>query len=218
MDEQSSNDHLGTSLTDLMTSLMVIFILLLLAFISHTAQKDAVLTDILLKQLQRKLHVDGIDSNHLKRDPRDRDAILVIVPGDLMEFDTQRSDLRQNGEIWLSNFVPQLASTLCDKAYAPSVDSIIVEGHTDSYGWAGKTIGASEEANLQLSQDRALAVVKASLHTLEDQPPARSCFLNKLAAVGRGQMDPEYTPQASRRVIFRIRVKAAAEKQIEKRM
>ncbi len=31
MDEQSSSDHLNSSLTDLMTSLMVIFILLLLS-------------------------------------------------------------------------------------------------------------------------------------------------------------------------------------------
>ena len=45
MDEQGSSDHLSSSLTDLMTSLMVIFVLLLLVFVSHTASKDAAVTD-----------------------------------------------------------------------------------------------------------------------------------------------------------------------------
>ena len=48
MDDQSNSDHLSSSLTDLMTSLMVIFILLLLVFVSHNASKDAALTDVLL--------------------------------------------------------------------------------------------------------------------------------------------------------------------------
>ena len=49
MDDHGNSDHLSSSLTDLMTSLMVIFILLLLVFISHTASKDPALTDLLLK-------------------------------------------------------------------------------------------------------------------------------------------------------------------------
>ena len=37
MEESNSVDHLNSSLTDLMTSLMVIFILLLLVFVHRTA-------------------------------------------------------------------------------------------------------------------------------------------------------------------------------------
>ena len=51
MEDHGSSEHLSSSLTDLMTSLMVIFILLLLVFISHTASKDAALRDVLLKRL-----------------------------------------------------------------------------------------------------------------------------------------------------------------------
>ncbi len=39
MDESGSSEHLSSSLTDLMTSLMVIFILLLLVFISGSASE-----------------------------------------------------------------------------------------------------------------------------------------------------------------------------------
>ena len=45
MNEAPGSEHLSSSLTDLMTSLMVIFILLLLVFISGTAGKDTALRD-----------------------------------------------------------------------------------------------------------------------------------------------------------------------------
>ena len=46
MRRASTSDHLSSSLTDLMTSLMVIFILLLLVFVSHSASKDAAVADV----------------------------------------------------------------------------------------------------------------------------------------------------------------------------
>jgi outer membrane protein OmpA-like peptidoglycan-associated protein len=218
MDEHASTDHLSNSLTDLMTSLMVIFILLLLAFISHTASKDAAVADILLKKLQTDLKIQGIDDNRLKLDPRDRNAILVIVPGNLMNFESQHHDLSPDGRTWLDTNIPKFASILCDPQYASSIYSIVVEGHTDSHGWAGKDSYFSENENLKLSQDRSMAVVQESLHSLESASTERNCFLDKLSAVGRGQRDPEPTDDASRRVIFRIRVKASDENSLEKRL
>ncbi|SEG46620.1 OmpA family protein [Bryocella elongata] len=218
MEESAKTDHLSNSLTDLMTSLMVIFILLLLAFISHTASKDAAVADVLLKKLQKDLKIQGIDNERLKLDPRDKNVILVIVPGDLMRFETQKSDLRSEGRDWLDENIPKFSSILCAAKYAPSVDSIVVEGHTDKQGWAGKPGVESENANLALSQERSMAVVKEALHSLEARPQERDCFLEKLSAVGRGQRDPEPTDEESRRVIFRIRVKATNEQNIEKQL
>jgi outer membrane protein OmpA-like peptidoglycan-associated protein len=218
MDEHSGTDHLSNSLTDLMTSLMVIFILLLLAFISHTASKDAAVADILLKKLQSDLKIQGIDDNRLKLDPRDRNAILVIVPGNLMNFENQKADLNPEGRSWIDTNIPKFASILCDPTYASSIYSIVVEGHTDAHGWAGRDGYYNENANLKLSQDRSMAVVQESLHSLETESPERNCFLDKLSAVGRGQRDPEPSDDASRRVIFRIRVKAVDENSLEKRL
>jgi hypothetical protein len=61
MEDRDSSEHLSSSLTDLMTSLMVIFILLLLVFISHTASKDAALRDTLLAELKKDLIPQGKD-------------------------------------------------------------------------------------------------------------------------------------------------------------
>jgi flagellar motor protein MotB len=219
MDEHTSSDHLSSSLTDLMTSLMVIFILLLLVFISHTASKDAALTDVLLKRLKQDLQPQGFSENSIRPDPRDRNAILVIVPGRLMNFELQKADLQPGGREFLKEHIPSLAEVLCSPEFRKSVDSIVVEGHTDRTRY-GKTEEESQNNNLKLSQDRSMAVVKEALSDLS--PPGheqqRACFLEKLSATGRGEQDLEKTDDDSRRVIFKIRIKAREQEQIIKKV
>lgn len=218
MDEHGNPDHMSSSLTDLMTSLMVIFILLLLVFVSHTASKDAALTDVLLKELREDLKPQGFNENTIRPDPRDRNAILVIVPGKLMNFQIQKADLSPDGSAFLKNYVPNFAHILCSSAYKASIESIVVEGHTDRTSWAGRTPEESQNLNLQLSQQRSMAVVEKSLADLDGNEQDRSCFLEKLSATGRGEQEPEKTADESRRVIFRIRVKARDEDNMVRRI
>ena len=218
MDEHGNPDHMSSSLTDLMTSLMVIFILLLLVFVSHTASKDAALTDVLLKELREDLKPQGFNENTIRPDPRDRNAILVIVPGKLMNFQIQKADLSPDGNAFLKNYVPNLAHILCSSAYKASIESIVVEGHTDRTSWAGRTPEESQNLNLQLSQQRSMSVVEKSLADLDGNEQDRSCFLEKLSATGRGEQEQEKTADESRRVIFRIRVKARDEDNMVRRI
>ncbi len=217
MDEHSGSDHLSSSLTDLMTSLMVIFILLLLVFVSNTAAKDAVLTDVLLAKLKHDLQPQGFNEKSIRPDPKDRNAILVIVPGKLMNFDIQKSDIKPEGKRFIWNYIPAIADVLYSPEFRENIDSVVVEGHTDSRRW-GKTQEESQNNNLRLSQDRSMAVVKESLASLHAAPKYRKYFLEKLSATGRGEQDPEKTDSESRRVIFRIRVKARDEDQIRTRI
>jgi outer membrane protein OmpA-like peptidoglycan-associated protein len=217
MEEQSNSDHLSSSLTDLMTSLMVIFILLLLVFVSHTASKDAALADVLLAKLRKELQPQGFNENSIRPDPRDRNAILVIVPGDLMHFETQKADLQEPGKKFLRSHIPAFADILCGNQFRSSIDSIVVEGHTDTRMY-GRTAEESQNNNLKLSQDRSMAVVEEALADLKGQEPDRTCFLEKLSATGRGEQDPEKTDDESRRVIFRIRVKARDEEEMIRRI
>src|ERR1700722_134707 len=106
MEESNSVDHLSSSLTDLMTSLMVIFILLLLVFVHRTAGKDAAVTDMLLKRLLRDMKPQGFNEKTIRPDPRDRNAILVIVPNGVMSFETGKSTLRREGEQFLQTYIP----------------------------------------------------------------------------------------------------------------
>jgi outer membrane protein OmpA-like peptidoglycan-associated protein len=198
-----------------MTSLMVIFILLLLVFISHTASKDAALRDVLLNDLKKDLIPNGFNESSIRPDPKDRNAILVIVPNNLMRFESQKSQLPVAGQEFLQSHVPLFAQVLCSNEFAASIDSIVVEGHTDGQAWDGFPPEESENKNLKLSQDRSMAVVEQALADLKGKP-TRSCFLEKLSATGRGEQDLENTPEESRRVIFKIHVKARDEGAIER--
>jgi flagellar motor protein MotB len=218
MRRQSNHDHLASSLTDLMTSLLVIFILLLLVFLNKTAGVNAVVTDALLKKLRLELQPQGFSRDNIQPDKRDRYSILVIVPDNLMNFKTGEYELRPEGEQFLKSRIPKLADVLCAEEYRASVDSVIVEGHTDTAPYVGNTREESENRNLKLSQDRSMEVVKKTLQYLTEYSSQRGCLLQKLSASGRGEQDPEATPEQSRRVIFKIRVKADGAEPIEKKI
>jgi outer membrane protein OmpA-like peptidoglycan-associated protein len=207
MEEPNSVDHLNSSLTDLMTSLMVIFILLLLVFVHRTAGKDAAVTDVLLKRLLHDMTPQGFSEKTIRPDPRDRNAILVIVPDRLMNFETGKSTLRPEGEQFLKMYIPEFADILCSDQFRSSIESIVVEGHTDTHPYSGYSAEASENLNLKLSQDRSMEVVKNALADLSGVETKRGCFLEKLSASGRGEQEQEATPEESRRVILKIRVK-----------
>jgi flagellar motor protein MotB len=207
MDDQSNSDHLNSSMTDLMTSLMVIFILLLLVFVHRTAGKDAAVTDVLLKRLLYEMKPQGFNENTIRPDPRDRNAILVIVPDRLMNFEAGKSKLRPEGEEFLKRYIPGLAEVLCSDQFRSSIESIVVEGHTDTQPYAGRTAEESQSLNLKLSQDRSMVVVNNALADLSSMEEKRGCFLEKLSASGRGEQEQEATPDESRRVILKIRVK-----------
>ncbi len=209
MEESNSSDHLHSSLTDLMTSLMVIFILLLLVFVHRTASKDAVVTDILLKKLRHDLIPQGFNEKTIRPDPRDRNAILVIVPDRLMNFESGKSTLRPDGELFLKSYIPEFAKVLCSDEFRASIESIVVEGHTDMHPYVGRSADESQNLNLKLSQDRSMEVVKKTLSNLTGMGLERGCFLEKLSASGRGEQEQEATPEESRRVILKIRVKAS---------
>jgi len=187
---------------------MVIFVLLLLVFISRSAGKDIAVTDALLKTLKTDLVPQGFSDRNIQLDKRDRNAILVVVPDKLMNFEIGESRLRPEGEEFLATRIPRLAQVLCAVEYRNNVESIVVEGHTDAAPYRGATPDESQNLNLKLSQDRSMEVVKSTLTVLSGRPDERSCFLEKLSASGRGEQDQEGTPEDSRRVIFRIRVKA----------
>lgn len=208
MDDHGSADHLNSSLTDLMTSLMVIFILLLLVFLHRTAVKDPAVTDALLKTLKTDLIPQGFSSQNIQLDKKDRNAILVVVPDNLMNFEIGESRLRPEGEEFLRSRIPKLAQVLCGTQYRNSIESVVVEGHTDAQPYRGYSQEESQNLNLKLSQDRSMEVVKTTLTVLNTLPEERGCFLEKLSASGRGEQDLERTAEESRRVIFKIRVRA----------
>jgi chemotaxis protein MotB len=205
----SGSDHLAPAFTDLMTSLMVIFILLLLVFVNNKAAVNEALTNSLLNDLKSQLGGGQFQNQNIQLDGKDRYTIIVDIPDQLMTFKTNEYELKPEGEAFLRSRAAVLAKVLCDDKYRDSLENVIVEGHSDSVPYRGASLEESQQLNLKLSQDRSMEVVKKTLLSLQGSPKERGCLLEKLSATGRGEQDLEATADKSRRVVFKIRVNSS---------
>jgi len=199
-----------------MTSLMVIFILLLLVFLNNRAAVNEAVTDSLLKDLKGQLGAEQFRNQDIQLDSKDRYTIIVDIPDQLMTFKTNESELKPQGEAFLRSHAPTLARILCSDKYLDSLENVIVEGHSDSMPYRGASLEQSQQLNLKLSQDRSMEVVKKTLLYLEASPKERRCLLEKLSATGRGEQDLEATADKSRRVVFKIRINSSLAPNIAK--
>ena len=235
---------LASSFTDLMTSLAVIFILLLVASHNNEQQKldtarehvadtqrqlvaaerqTATTRHAMLVALQQALELFAAQGVRTEADPKDPLGLLVLVPEGLLAFALGEAKIPPAGVEFLRAFTPQLAATACSEPFKNEMSSIVVEGHSDSSG--------RDETNLPLSQARAMAVVQESLRVLHGLaepgtplPGPRACFVTFLSASGRGSNEPILDADGredrvrSRRVVFKMRVRSLEQRQLEKRL
>jgi len=203
---------MSNSFTDLMTSLAVIFILLLCASLNNAQQEGETTRNSVLAEVQRAMKDFVAGGIEVKSDPKDPLGLLVLVPEDLLAFQLDRADISPDGELFLQAFIPKLSRTLCSPRFVKEINSIVVEGHTDSSGTA--------QHNWELSQKRSMSVVRTSLSVLDidDMEKERTYFLRLLSASGRGSAELVTGPGGaenaplSRRVVFKIRVRSMEQK------
>jgi outer membrane protein OmpA-like peptidoglycan-associated protein len=203
---------ISNSFIDLMTSLAVIFILLLCASLNNAQQQSETTRNSVLAEVQRALKDFAAGGMEVKSDPKDPLGLLILVPEDLLAFQLDRADISSNGELFLKAFIPKLSRTVCSPRFVNEINSIVVEGHTDSSGTA--------QHNWELSQKRSMSVVRTSLSILntDEMEKERTYFLRLLSASGRGSAElvtgPGGTEDAplSRRVVFKIRVRSLEQK------
>lgn len=204
MKRAGASDHLAHSFTDLVISLMVIFVLLLVVFLNNQASVSTAVTQSLLADMKRELEPAGLHSIQL--DSLDPFTIVVAVPRELMTFEPNSHALKPEATAFLRRKVPDLAKLLCDPRYRRQIESVIVEGYADGSRFRGLDVAESQIRNLRLSQERAMEVVETSLAALSGDDEARTCLLEKLTATARGEQDPEATAAESRRVVLKVRL------------
>jgi chemotaxis protein MotB len=204
----AAGDHISSSLTDLMTSLLVIFILLLVAKLNSQAKRTGRTVEYVAHRLNTaQLFKAG------EKMRQDGDVIVVVVPHELMSFKEAKAeqggaDLSAPGKAYLRDTMPKLAAVVCRDDIRKYIDTIVVEGHSDKKGFGNGDPNTNSQENLILSQQRSMAVVSESLNILGED---RACFLDLLSATGRGDAHPLnrqdlYSPE-NRRVELRIRVR-----------
>lgn len=211
MRRTAASHHLASSFTDLMTSLMVIFILLFVANLNNVAGARKVVQQSLLAELRAQLEKKHFTETEIQEDPKDPYAIVLIFPDSLL-FDRGSSEVRESGARYLSELVPILSAVVCNQAQKDKIESLVVEGHTDSTYRAMPASDIGRDYNLRLSQGRSMEVVRVSLSSLKVKQH-RDCIRGMMSASGRGQ--EELLPNVAgdsekqRRVVFKIRVKGS---------
>lgn len=199
----ASSTDTSHSFTDLMTSLAVIFILLLVATLNNafSASEDA------MKDLRKEVAEELKKINlTITEDPNDPYTQIINLDEEKVKFDFNRETLKPEGRELVQHLFGILVPKLCDPGLREKIESVIVEGHTDSIG--NRSVDGKVR-NIKLSQDRAYAVLHTAFTELGNVPEAEVDCLRSLAlATGRGSSRPRETDAASRRVEIKIRVKS----------
>ncbi len=128
----------------------------------------------------------------------------IMLDSQLM-FETGRNTISFSGQEQLAKLIPVYLDVLMRPEYIDYVAEIIIEGHTDSKG--------SYIFNLELSQDRALAVATYCLELPGLSSQQRGLLQNIMTSKGRSysdlilNADGSENMDASRRVELKFRLK-----------
>jgi outer membrane protein OmpA-like peptidoglycan-associated protein len=203
-DSRDSSAVVTSGVADLMTSLAVIFILLLVAYVTRVPDGNA------NPPGGRATPPDmtpRLDSPHPPLEAKRPSVHTITVPDAAINFEFGKSTLLPTAETFLSEAMPHYASLIC-KPGVQEVEAFVIEGYTDDLG--------DDIRNLRLSQERSFAVLAKSLEVIREELPwAYECFLQKATANGRGRQDllrndaghPDR--DKSRRVVFKIYMRPA---------
>lgn len=212
-------------LSDLMTGLMMIFMLIAIIFmvkvennaekIKNNAEKikevafiyDAMKSDLytdLNNEFQHDLATWGAEL--------DKDLTFRFKEPNIL-FDNGQEKLKPQFISILDNFFPRYIKILSNKKYKESIEEIRIEGHTSSI-WAGST--NPNEAyflNMELSQARTRTTLQYVL-TLNQLEGQQSWLKSHLTANGLSSSkliyntDGTENKDGSQRVEFRVRTNA----------
>jgi outer membrane protein OmpA-like peptidoglycan-associated protein len=206
-----SGQHVTFGITDLMTSLAVIFVLLLVVFASTPRAADAPprppepsSADTAREALAQFTRLGLV----LESDAADSHLLRLVVPESLLNFEFGRSELTAPADRFLREVMPVYAHSMCGPL-RDRLAGIVIEGHTDDLG--------GDAVNLRLSQERSFRVLVRGLEAIRAAAPGdHDCFAALASASGRGKQDLVYDAEqrldreSSRRVIFKILLRPAA--------
>jgi outer membrane protein OmpA-like peptidoglycan-associated protein len=199
------NHDVSHSFTDLMTSLAVIFILLLVAALNQQFKGSKDDIEVVRKELNEILKNEKIE---IQQDPNDPFTQVIKLDENNLKFAKDSSDLDVASVKPLRDLASKLAKVLCRVDLKTKIESIIFEGHTDNSG-DHNLIGKLD--NIELSQNRAYSVLSEALQAIDDSNEVVECLRNMASATGRGSSRPvgedRSKQQQNRRVEIKIRVK-----------
>jgi outer membrane protein OmpA-like peptidoglycan-associated protein len=231
---ESSKEEHWIPLSDLMTGLMMMFLLVAIVFMlkvesdaekvkelkvvaerqAEQMKRAALLYDEMRDQLYRDLEKEFRDDLPRWKAKLDTDLAIRFEEPEIL-FDTGKAALKPRFMLILEDFFPRYLRILSGERYRQSIEEIRIEGHTSTI-WNAQTVGdAAYFKNMELSQSRTRSTLEYVLSLL---PVAerKSWLIAKMTANGlsssrtRLNLDGSENKEGSQRVEFRVRTDAEA--------
>jgi outer membrane protein OmpA-like peptidoglycan-associated protein len=218
-------------LSDLMTGLMMMFMLVAIVFMvkvegeavvtkelkakaeeqARRIQRIAILYDDMRNDLYRSLLLEFKGDLEKWRAEIDPDLTIRFREPEVL-FDSGKSDLKPKFLEILNDFFPRYVKILGLAQYRDSIEEVRIEGHTSSY-WMGLSSDQAYFKNMELSQARTRSTLEYVLTNTRVFGFER-WIKSLLTANGLSSSKPRFNadktenPIASQRVEFRVRTNA----------
>jgi outer membrane protein OmpA-like peptidoglycan-associated protein len=208
--DHSSSSH-WIPLADLMTGLMMVFMLLTAAFMLRVEQTTTLVVkeyeetkSDLLRALQKEFAQD------LKQWNAELLGDMTIRFNDpTVLFATGSSELRPQFKLVLKEFFPRYVRLITSEKYRAAIKEVRVEGHTSSFWAAGMDAQSAYFRNMELSQARTRSALQFVL-TLPAVAENEDWLIQHVTANGLSSSRPltkdrsEKAEAVNQRVEFRI--------------
>lgn len=212
-----SAPEFGLSISDVMTALLLVFILLLTsALLQQAVNVDNANTYMDIRdQLQEDLYEEFRDDFEDWNARMDSNLVISFY-GPEVKFNAGESEIPMEFEAILDDFFPRYINVLQRVGYKEHIEEIRIEGHTSSEDERATTEEEAYLLNMELSQDRTRSVLNYVLINsmsgpFESEKPwvrsrltANGLSSSKLILDDSG-IEDRYL---SRRVEFRVRLDA----------
>jgi outer membrane protein OmpA-like peptidoglycan-associated protein len=209
-------------LADLMTGLMLLFLLIALAYMAQVELQQSKPKNALADYEQRRtLLARDLDTAFRPNlagwgAEFDKNALSIRFRARDVLFAPGSSELQPRFKAILSDFFPRYLRILNQPQYRNIVSEVRIEGYTSSFWRSGASVDESYVANMALSQDRARSVLSYVL-LLPPVAPQKPWLMQVLTANGLSsshlvrRADGSEDADASQRVEFSVRTNADAQ-------
>ncbi len=204
----SSKINYWMSYADLMSAMLMIFVLLLtiviLDYREDLAEKQSQIEELatikndIIAALTEEFRGSNVQIEV------DSQTGAIRFPGNIL-YEYNSSEISGSGTEFLKEFVPKYFSIILQEKFKDEISNIIIEGHADKDG--------EYLTNLVLSQNRAFSVVKEIYGAGFPDFPEKEDSKTYITSNGRSFAVPvldkngEYDADKSRRVEFLFRLK-----------
>ena len=237
MKKNLDNDNITSSIADLMSALMIIFLFISISYMLQISQEKESISQMAENYKREKQNMTEIASKFqltkyaiyqdllkefkdeltLWNAVIDRETLSVRFKEPDIFFKTGDKQLNNNFKKILDDFFPRYIKILSQKKYKDEIEEIRIEGHTSSEWSEKNTPLKSYFKNMALSQARTRSVLEYVM-SLPELRKYQNFLISKVTANGlsysqRIIKNGKEDFKQSRRVEFRIRT--TAEKHIE---